>query len=259
MATVPNYFRTPECWVKREIRDTPISLEQASKLFLAEDFSAQGTFFPGLRKDWFIHATSTSGLVLVRQRTLMFNARFRLARDAETPQGEPFWVLGFPGDNQNAQIKAAMPMEWQVPTDMLLFLGVEVGAEALQARVQALDRTTMYLVAARNEASGGATLWKLPLPNVHNDCKLCTGSFPANTIDLRGGLEAFVTTLIEAWSRNEWNRDLLHDEAKLHQLVRFGPRGGTLEPAAHWTALAARVGGTRLDIPVSMAAGWYRQ
>ena len=83
--------------------------------------------------------------------------------------------------------------------------------------------------------------YRLPLPNLHDDCRICTGAFD----DLGNGRRC-VTASLEQFRKSKWNADLMRTSEQSQKFFRFQPTKETFETlpiqADDWTTLCDKVG-----------------
>lgn len=83
--------------------------------------------------------------------------------------------------------------------------------------------------------------WRLPLPNLFNDCALCMGSFNGRGATVK---EAFDLALTQ-FNNSDWNSDLIEErQKKASQFFRFKPSEGSVECvpfAGDWTTMCEKV------------------
>jgi hypothetical protein len=81
----------------------------------------------------------------------------------------------------------------------------------------------------------------LPLPNLHDDCLVCTGQFP----DQYKSASEAVNASLEQFRKSKWNADLLQGLERSQQFFRFQPTNETFTTlpiaAADWTTLCDKV------------------
>lgn len=125
-----------------------------------------------------------------------------------------------------------MPLIWHAPKELRLAFVVRTEFEGPCVRIGG-----NWLFACDGEKRG----YRLPLPNLHDDCLICTGSFddryPAGQECLQASLEQF--------RKSKWNSDLMRTVEKSQQFFRFQPTNDTFETlpvaASDWTTLCDKV------------------
>lgn len=131
-----------------------------------------------------------------------------------------------------------MPLVWSVPPEVRLIFVVRM--EPLEAGVQIIGN---WLFAFNQERKG----YRLPLPNLHDDCLLCTGEFE-DSYD--SAVEAIVASL-EQFNQSKWNSDLMRTTSQSQAFFRFKPTNETFETlpieAADWTVLCDKVATALMD------------
>ena len=121
-----------------------------------------------------------------------------------------------------------MPLVWQVPKEVRLVFVVRTELSDDCVRVGG-----NWLFAFNQDDNG----FRLPLPNLHDDCSLCTGQFE-NSYD--SAMECIVASL-EQFSQSKWNADLMRTIEQSQKFFRFQPTNETFETlpiaAGDWTTL----------------------
>lgn len=125
-----------------------------------------------------------------------------------------------------------MPLEWSAPaTVRLVFV---VGTEMAEDLVVI---TGNWLFALSAQGHG----YRLPLPNLHDDCRLCTGQFE----ETYATAQAAITASLEQFTRSKWNADLMRTVEQSQKFFRFRPTNDTFVTlpieAADWTVLCNKV------------------
>ena len=135
-----------------------------------------------------------------------------------------------------------MSRVWTPPVNMRLFLGFVCeppGGANAQWRLK-----DTYLFATSHTYSGN---WRLPLPNVYEDARVCMGSTAPTLNDtLQGLVEAARAHFDEA----SWNTDLLHNQAgNASRLFRFNtnPETPAREATQIWADYCSRVNHLTLE------------
>jgi len=114
---------------------------------------------------------------------LPLNARFRLVADVLVPAFA-------------AESDLELSLVWQAPKDMRLAFAIHT--EAVDGAVVILNN---YLFACDSRSRA----YRLPLPNLFDDCKVCTGEFVRN----HSSGAAAVAASIEQFRASQWNADLM--------------------------------------------------
>jgi hypothetical protein len=131
-----------------------------------------------------------------------------------------------------------MPLVWQVPKEVRLVFVVRTELSDDSVRVGG-----NWLFAFSQDNNG----FRLPLPNLHDDCALCTGQFE-NSYD--SALECIVASLHQ-FSQSKWNADLMRTVAQSQKFFRFRPTNETFTTlaieAADWTTLCDKVSTAIMD------------
>ena len=126
-----------------------------------------------------------------------------------------------------------MPMVWQAPKEVRLVFVVRT--ETIEDTVEICGN---WLFAFNQNRNG----YRLPLPNLHDECSLCTGQFES-TYD---SAAKAVAASLEQFNQSKWNSDLMRTVAQSQSFFRFRPTNETFETlpiaAADWTTLCDKVG-----------------
>jgi hypothetical protein len=145
-----------------------------------------------------------------------------------TRHGKQFTATRLPFLNLRTQFKAqedtlvpsfvsrdgtlTMTRTWAVPECMTLIFGTVSAPPEGGTRHKV---ASTFLFATLADTPG---FWRLPLPNVYNDARVCMGSI---TIEEPTLLSAF-TRALEHFHESPWNADLLTDQAgAAERLFRF--------------------------------------
>jgi len=131
-----------------------------------------------------------------------------------------------------------MPMVWQAPPEVRLVFVI---------RTELLDDQVLvggnWLFAFGRDRNG----YRLPLPNLHDDCVICTGQFEASHETAQAGIIAS----LQQFNQSKWNADLMRTVSQSQQFFRFRPTNETFEtlPIAvtDWTTLCDKVSNAILD------------
>jgi hypothetical protein len=94
-------------------------------------------------------------------------------------------------------------------------------------------KTRRWLFAFSKDNNG----YRLPLPNLHDECSICTGEFDDSYDTALGGIVAS----LEQFNQSKWNSDLMRTVAQSQKFFRFRPTNETFTTlpieAADWTTL----------------------
>jgi hypothetical protein len=131
-----------------------------------------------------------------------------------------------------------MPIVWRVPKEVRLVFAV---------RTELLDDCVTvggnWLFAFNQDNKG----FRLPLPNLHDDCTICTGRFEDSYTTAHEGIVAS----LKQFDQSKWNSDLMRTVAKSQKFFRFRPTNETFETlpieAADWTTLCDKVSTAIMD------------
>ena len=125
-----------------------------------------------------------------------------------------------------------MPLIWRAPADVRLVFVVRTEFANDGALV---GGNWLFACDANNRA------YRLPLPNLHDDCVICTGELADNYSSC---VEAVAASL-EQFRKSKWNADLMRTVERSQKFFRFQPTNDTFETlpieAADWTTLCDKV------------------
>ena len=174
-----------------------------------------------------VHASVglTDTLWTVRLDRLPLLTHFRLIADMLVPS------FATPTDLE-------LPLVWHAPeTVRLAFVVRTTGAD------EGVTIDGNWLFACDENQRG----YRLPLPNLFEDCKVCTGQFQ----DTYDSGAACVTASLEQFRKSQWNADLMRTVERSQQFFRFQPTNETFTTlpiaAADWTTLCDKVSSDILE------------
>ncbi len=131
-----------------------------------------------------------------------------------------------------------MPIVWSAPKEVRLVFVVRT--EVSEDSVVVCGN---WLFAFNKDNNG----FRLPLPNLHDECTLCTGQFESNYTSA----QAAVIASLEQFNQSKWNSDLMTTVAESQKFFRFRPTNETFETlpieATDWTTLCAKVSTAIMD------------
>jgi hypothetical protein len=161
----------------------------------------------------------------VRINRIPLKARFRLINQVLVP------VFASPTDLE-------MSLVWQAPKDVQLVFAVQT--EFADGSHNVLGNWLF----AFSKANHG---YRLPLPNLHDDCTICTGDFA----DEHGSAVECVTASLAQFNQSKWNADLMRTVEESQKFFRFRPTDESFETlpmdAADWTTLCEKVSTAIMD------------
>jgi len=168
-----------------------------------------------------VHANAGSGDTLwsVVIGQIPLHARFRLVNGVLVP--------AFASDTE-----IEMPLVWQAPSEVRL--AFVVLTEPDQDRVKIAGN---WLFACDQDNRG----FRLPLPNLHDDCRICTGEFPA----CYDTANQAVLASLEQFRKSKWNSDLMRTVERSQKFFRFQPTNESFQTlpieASDWRSLCDKV------------------
>ena len=131
-----------------------------------------------------------------------------------------------------AESDLELSLVWQVPRDMRLAFVVRTESEEGEV---VIHQNYLFACDTRNRA------YRLPLPNLFDDCKVCTGEF-ART---HPSGAAAVAASVEQFRASPWNADLMPAIERSQQCFRFQPTNESFTTlpiaTADWTTLCDKV------------------
>jgi len=131
-----------------------------------------------------------------------------------------------------AESDLELSLVWQVPRDMRLAFVVRTESEEGEV---VIHQNYLFACDTRNRA------YRLPLPNLFDDCKVCTGEF-ART---HPSGAAAVAASVEQFRASPWNADLMPAIERSQQCFRFQPTNESFTTlpiaVADWTTLCDKV------------------
>ncbi|MGZ5516518.1 MAG: hypothetical protein ACXWJX_02370 [Limisphaerales bacterium] len=152
-------------------------------------------------------------------RKIPLHARFRLVGGVLVPQF-------------GSRTEIEFPLTWQAPDDVRLVFAVRTAFENDYNTV-----TGNWLFAFDKDNRG----YRLPLPNLHDDCLICTGNFQ----DTHESASECVIASLEQFKKSKWNDDLMRTVEQSQKFFRFHPTNDSFETlpieSADWTTLCDKV------------------
>lgn len=138
-----------------------------------------------------------------------------------------------------------LEMQWNKFADMELVLLVITNYSPAH-KIKGLNPilfSNLYLVAVDKDRR----FYKLPLPNVYDDCRVCYGNQEIKGQPTASDMLNFIFALFMS---SPWNADLWKDAHKTQALFRFKPEGkvfNQMMPEQHWTTLCTKVATSHLN------------
>ena len=131
-----------------------------------------------------------------------------------------------------------MPLVWRVPAGVKAVFAVLTKQEDECVSVEG-----NWLFAADQDKRG----YRLPLPNLHDDCRICTGAFEG---DQETAFDC-VKASLEQFNLSKWNSDLMRTTERSQMFFRFQPTKDSFETlpiqGKNWTALCDKVGSALME------------
>jgi hypothetical protein len=125
-----------------------------------------------------------------------------------------------------------VPLVWKAPeTVRLAFSVITRQSEGLLG----IDGNWLFAFDEKKRA------YRLPLPNLHDDCRICTGAFGEHW----NTAQQAVVASLEQFHKSKWNADLMRTVEQSQKFFRFQPTNETFETlpveAENWTTLCNKV------------------
>jgi hypothetical protein len=131
-----------------------------------------------------------------------------------------------------------IPLVWRAPKEVRLMFVVRTECCRDSIKVDG-----NWLFAFDNENRG----YRLPLPNLHDDCLICTGNFPDRYDSHYEG----VIASLEQFRKSQWNADLMGNLEQSQRFFRFRPTNESFEvlpiEPENWTTLCTKVSTSVLE------------
>ena len=133
---------------------------------------------------------------------------------------------------------------WRVPDSMRLMFAAKVFVESIRAPYTSSSHAC-YLIAWCNDRKA----FRLPLPNLFDNCDVCTGNFDGTGTCIQSAFAAACTQMEKA----EWNSDLLDAawERGSDTMFRFKPEADGMASVAfegNWKELCPKVATATTEI-----------
>jgi hypothetical protein len=165
------------------------------------------------------NAGSKDTIWSVAIRQIPLHAHFRLINGVLVP--------AFASDTE-----IELPLVWQAPLEMRLAFVVQTVLENDGVKVGG-----NWLFACDQDNRG----FRLPLPNLHDDCRICTGNFEDRCESAGEGILAS----LEQFRKSKWNADLMRTVERSQKFFRFQPSNENFHTlpidAADWRTLCDKV------------------
>jgi hypothetical protein len=221
MQTTEIILRDNGTLTERVIRERNLNAEQSVLEALTEGVNRVARNVMTL-PDWGMVSASVglnNTLWTVAIDRIPLNARFRLINNILVPAFA-------------SATDIEMPLVWRAPKEVRLAFVVRTELEETCIRV-----TGNWLFACDADKRG----YRLPLPNLHDDCLICTGNFD----DRYPTSQECIAASLEQFRKSKWNADLMRTIERSQQFFRFNPTDETFEtlPVAvtDWTTLCDKV------------------
>jgi hypothetical protein len=150
---------------------------------------------------------------------IVLNAKFRLINGVLVPEF-------------TSHTELEMPLVWRAPGEVRLVFVIRTDFSEDGACVDG-----NWLFACDQDRRG----YRLPLPNLHDDCRICTGEF--ETCYGTGG--ECVAASLEQFRKSKWNADLMRTVERSQKFFRFQPSNENFHTlpidAADWRTLCDKV------------------
>ena len=221
METIETILRQNGTLTERTIRERDLDAEQSVLDALTDEVTRSLRNVLSV-SDWGVaHASVglTDSIWSVPIDHLVLNARFRLINEVLVP------VFASSADIE-------MPLVWRTPKEVRLVFAVRT-----EFATDCIKIGGNWLFACDKDNRG----YRLPLPNLHDDCLICTGNFD-DRYDSGGEC---LTASLEQFRKSKWNADLMRTVEQSQKFFRFQPTNETFETlpiqADDWTTLCDKV------------------
>lgn len=124
-----------------------------------------------------------------------------------------------------------MPLVWKVPASVHVVFAVLTKQED---DIVSVEGNWLFAGDADNRG------YRLPLPNLHDDCRICTGVFEG---DQETAFDC-VKASLEQFKLSKWNADLMRTIEQSQKFFRFQPTKDSFETLpiqGEWTGLCNKV------------------
>lgn len=207
-------------WYMEEVRRWPVPGVEAD---IQKEAMKTGILIPTMAPHTYAHYRIGSVVVLRELQGINFKCAWSAMLDPKKDT-----VAIYPAFKDPHSVKLADAFLWKCPSDMLLFAAAQLSTNSMHAATSMLK---MGMFAVKK---GTKNMYRLPLPNIHEDGMLCTGTLPPIQVNM--GIDLIMKTLWDAFLNNDWNTDLLHGEM-YKKMFRLDKKGETLEPDGKWETL----------------------
>lgn len=221
METTEIIIRDNGTLTERVIRERDLNTEQAVLDALTDGVTRNLLSVVAL-PDWGVaHASvgMNDTLWSVAIDRIPLHARFRLVNGVLVPAFA-------------SETDVEMPLIWQAPEQVRLVFVVRT-----QCADDAIKVDGNWLFACDQDHRS----YRLPLPNLHDDCLICTGNFASDYDTSSEGIAAS----LEQFRKSKWNADLMRTVERSQKFFRFHPTNETFETlpieATDWTTLCDKV------------------
>ncbi len=222
--------------------------EQRSQRNLTEDVINQISAKATRRlKDVFLSGEDPVGVICNDSQTfaykfikvLKINCTFKVT-------GETILRPIFINKDQKLESGDAYPQfvaEWLVPKDMKLMFAAKIKNDGANIY-------TDYNHGCMLIAWSGKSAYRLPLPNLYDNCDMCTGNFSGIGKSIQ---EAFAKA-VEQMDKSEWNSDLLDGmrQRNADELFKFNPMPdgsmACIPYTGDWKALCPKAGNVNIEL-----------
>jgi hypothetical protein len=213
--------------IQRTINERELKVEASTLEVLTENVTRQTKNVFHLPEWGTVHASVglSDTVWSVPIRRIPIHARFRLVEGVMVP------VFTSTKDIE-------LPLVWNVPSAVTVVFVVLTQDDGESASI-----IHNYLFALDADKRG----YRLPLPNLFDDCRICTGEF---ALDHANAFECVCASL-EQFNQSQWNADLMQDTQKSQHMFRFQPSDENFETlpmlTADWTGLCRKVSTALLE------------
>ena len=198
-------LQTVGSFVERQVSERTLNAGQHVLDTLTENLTRQFRNVFNLPNWGFVHANVglNDTLWSIAIDRIPLHARFKLINQVMVPMFA-------------STTDIEMPLVWKVPAGIKVVFAVLTKAEDGIVSVEG-----NWLFACDRENRG----YRLPLPNLHDDCRICTGQFEGD----QETAFACVQASLEQFNRSKWNADLMRTIEQSQKFFRFQPTKDSFE------------------------------
>lgn len=185
-----------------------------------------------MTKDWGMTHIAQGGDGHVYLTTEIKRIPLRAPFKLSGKEGEQFLIPVF-----DSKTEETLSLEWKELAGMTLLFLQMCKVEPSASVPRTWTSVKAWLFAADNNNRH----FKLPLPNIYDDCRVCEGDWQRYA----SSAQESVTRALAQFEKSEWNADLWRDPAASQKMFRFMPKKEGFDQmppqASDWTQLCVKV------------------